>query len=85
MRLIAYDFEALVRMAYEAPWTDGLQEARLWSADVRRAAAPEGGFGRDAATPATAPGATVSSGRTFDAKLVDHVVEIGRASCRERV
>lgn len=46
MRLIAYDFEALVRMAQQAPWRDGISEARAWSEDLRRAKRPETGFGR---------------------------------------
>ena len=62
MRLLAYDFEALVRMAQQAPWSDGLEEARLWAGDVRRAAAPETGFGHDAGT-----------ARVFDVALVDAV------------
>ena len=72
MRLIAYDFEAIVRMAQQAPWTDGLEEARLWAGEVRRAARPEGGCGRDGVSPAA--GATISTGRTFDARLLDTVV-----------
>ena len=46
MRLIAYDLEALVRVAQQAPWRDGHAEVSAWLADVRRAARPEGGFGR---------------------------------------
>lgn len=46
MRLIAYDLEALVRSAQQAPWRDGFDELRKWCDDVRRTAKPEGGFGR---------------------------------------
>ena len=47
MRLIAYDLEALVRMAQQAPWSDGFGELSAWLADVRQSARPEGGFGKD--------------------------------------
>lgn len=46
MRLIAYDLEALVRCAQQAPWHDGFAELSAWLADVRRSARVEGGFGR---------------------------------------
>lgn len=60
MRLIAYDLEALVRVAQQAPWRDGFLEIRAWLDDVREHARPEGGFGRgDLET------------RTFDAAALD--------------
>lgn len=63
MRLLAYDFEALVRMAQQAPWRDGIAEARLWAGDVRRTARPETGFGRDR-----------PHGREFDAESLDRLM-----------
>ena len=63
MRLIAYDLEALVRMAQQAPWSDGHAEVAAWLADVRSRARPEGGFGRGE-----------GAARTFDAAHLDAVV-----------
>lgn len=62
MRLIAYDLEALVRMAQQAPWHDGHAEVSAWLSDVRRNARPEGGFGRGD-----------GAARTFDATRLDAV------------
>lgn len=68
MRLIAYDLEALVRMAQQAPWGDGHAEVAAWLADVRVRARPEGGFGRGDGT-----------ARTFDTSRLDTVVaRLGR-------
>lgn len=63
MRLIAYDFEALVRTAQQAPFKDGMVELRAWAADVRAAARPETGFGRED-----------EGTRVFDASAVDAVL-----------
>ncbi|HVO29373.1 MAG TPA: hypothetical protein VMV18_01500 [bacterium] len=60
MRLIAYDFEALVRIAQQAPLEEGMREVRPWLADVRARALPEGGFGRGD-----------GAARRFDAALLD--------------
>lgn len=70
MRLIAYDLEALVRMAQQAPWRDGFAEVSAWLDDVRRNARPEGGFGRGE-----------GEARVFDAKALDVVAaRLGRLS-----
>lgn len=60
MRLIAYDFEALVRVSQQAPWKDGIVEVRAWLEDVKSAERAESGFAHDA-----------GEGRSFDAGLVD--------------
>jgi hypothetical protein len=60
VRLIAYDLEALVRMAQQAPWHDGWLEVSAWLDDVRRNARPEGGFGRGD-----------GGARVFDVKALD--------------
>ncbi len=60
MRLIAYDFEALVRVAQQAPWEDGIEEIRAWLEDVKGAGRDETGFAHDA-----------GEGRRFDGALVD--------------
>lgn len=68
MRLIAYDLEALVRMAQQAPWHDGFLEVRAWLEDVRESARPEGGFGRGELEE-----------RTFDTDALDRTVaRLGR-------
>lgn len=64
MRLIAYDFEALVRVAQQAPWRDGLAEVRAWLEDVKSAERAETGFAHD-----------VGEERRFDPALVDTTVE----------
>ncbi len=80
MRLLAYDYEALIRIAQQAPWREGFAEAKAWAGDVRAKADPRGGFGaREPFVPGEGP--RLEERRRFDvARFEATMARLGRTA-----